>query len=325
MDVITKFLEKYSYRFPKGYPDLTDPADKKLMQELLSEVGINEKEEINSSFNELTSKDIDSLLKAFNQVKDSYSRYLSVFYYFDPNSLGTISEVLLAKLLAKVPGVTTSHVGGGQGLADIIVNGHKISLKTTASNRAIGLGSDEVNVNAEDSKEIVRNLISILKNNPELKNVTLKELKSQIPTDIANKIDARIQSIAKKLSGEQNEEFFVWVEKISDKNKILNRLVIHVLKYDYNKIIEEFNNSILTITPKAWGLKNQEGKIIVIADTSGKLLNISPDFVRDSSKDGKTIPIDLDIKIDKSPEQIRTEIPDQFFSALDSVYSSIFK
>jgi hypothetical protein len=42
MDVITKFLDKYSYRFPKGYPDLTDPADKKLMQELLSEVGINE-------------------------------------------------------------------------------------------------------------------------------------------------------------------------------------------------------------------------------------------------------------------------------------------
>jgi hypothetical protein len=108
MNVITKFLEQYSYRFPKGYPDLTDPADKKLMREILSEIGINEKEETNSSFDELTSEDIDSLLKAFNQVKNQYSRYLSVFYYFDPNSLGTISEVLLAKLLAKVPGVTTS-------------------------------------------------------------------------------------------------------------------------------------------------------------------------------------------------------------------------
>jgi hypothetical protein len=42
MDVITKFLDKYSYRFPKGYPDLTDPADKKLMQELLSGIGISE-------------------------------------------------------------------------------------------------------------------------------------------------------------------------------------------------------------------------------------------------------------------------------------------
>jgi hypothetical protein len=47
MDVIDKFLDKYSYRFPKGYPDLTDPADKKLMQELLSEIGINEAPETN--------------------------------------------------------------------------------------------------------------------------------------------------------------------------------------------------------------------------------------------------------------------------------------
>jgi hypothetical protein len=45
MNVIDNFLDKYSYRFPKGYPDLTDPADKKLMQELLSEIGMNEQEE----------------------------------------------------------------------------------------------------------------------------------------------------------------------------------------------------------------------------------------------------------------------------------------
>ena len=40
MNVIDNFLDKYSYRFPKGYPDLTDPADKKLMQELLSELDL---------------------------------------------------------------------------------------------------------------------------------------------------------------------------------------------------------------------------------------------------------------------------------------------
>jgi hypothetical protein len=325
MNVITKFLENYSYRFPKGYPDMNNLEDKALLYEILAELNISEQDEVKPSSNELTSEDINSLLKAFNQIKEPYSRYLSVFYYFDPNSLGTVSEVLLAKLLAKVPGVTTSHVGGGQGLADIIVNGHKISLKTTASDKAIGLGSDEVNVNAEDSKEIVRNLNLVYNNNPELRNITVKELKTQIPSDIANKIDARIQSIAKKLSGDQNEEFFVWVEKISDKNKILNKLVIHVLKYDYNKIIEEFNDSILTLTPKAWGLVSTDKVPLVVADTSGKLLNITPAFVRNSSKDGKTIDIPLDIKIDKSPEQIRTEVPDQFFSALDSVYSSIFK
>jgi hypothetical protein len=42
MNVIDKFLKQYSYRFSKGYPDLTDPTDKQLMLELLSEIGIDE-------------------------------------------------------------------------------------------------------------------------------------------------------------------------------------------------------------------------------------------------------------------------------------------
>lgn len=325
MNVITKFLENYSYRFPKGYPDMTNLNDKALLYEILAELNINEQEEVSSSYDEVTSEDINSLLKAFDQIKDPYSRYLSVFYYFDPNSLGTISEVLLSKLLAKVPGVTTSHVGGGQGLTDIIVNGHKISLKTTASDKAIGLGNDEININAEDSKSTAKDLNLIYNNNPELKNVTVAELKKQIPSEIANKIDARIQAIAKKLSGEQNEEFFVWVEKIHNKEKILTKLKIHILKYDYNKIIEEFNNSILYTTEKAWGLKNKENNALVYADNSGKLLNITRAFVANSSKDKGIIDIDLDVKLNKSSEQIRTEIPDQFFSALDSVYNSVFK
>lgn len=37
MNVVTKFLEYYSYRFPKGYPDLSDPADKDLLRKILSE------------------------------------------------------------------------------------------------------------------------------------------------------------------------------------------------------------------------------------------------------------------------------------------------
>ena len=38
MDVITKFLNNISYRFPKGYPDMKDEQDVKLLYELLNEV-----------------------------------------------------------------------------------------------------------------------------------------------------------------------------------------------------------------------------------------------------------------------------------------------
>ena len=77
MDVINKFLDKYSYKFPKGYPDLTDPADKKLMQELLSEIGIDEQENIyeeeevvsGEPMDPITNNELNDLVNVFKNEK----------------------------------------------------------------------------------------------------------------------------------------------------------------------------------------------------------------------------------------------------------------
>ena len=42
MDVITEFLNRVAYKFPKGYPDLNDPADRDLLESLMD---LNEEEE----------------------------------------------------------------------------------------------------------------------------------------------------------------------------------------------------------------------------------------------------------------------------------------
>ena len=42
MDVVTEFINKIAYKFPKGYPDMNDPADKELLESLM---GLNEAEE----------------------------------------------------------------------------------------------------------------------------------------------------------------------------------------------------------------------------------------------------------------------------------------
>ncbi len=42
MDIVTEFINRVAYKFPKGYPDLNDPADKKLLESLM---GLNEAEE----------------------------------------------------------------------------------------------------------------------------------------------------------------------------------------------------------------------------------------------------------------------------------------
>ena len=39
MDIVTEFINRVAYKFPKGYPDLNDPADKELLESLM---GLNE-------------------------------------------------------------------------------------------------------------------------------------------------------------------------------------------------------------------------------------------------------------------------------------------
>lgn len=65
MDVIDKFLEHYSYRFPKGYPDVTNLEDKKLMQELLKENGITE-----INLKEIRNTDYDQVIKNALNVEE---------------------------------------------------------------------------------------------------------------------------------------------------------------------------------------------------------------------------------------------------------------
>jgi len=44
MDILDIFLNKYSYKFPKGYPDMNNEQDVLLMESLLSELEINKEE-----------------------------------------------------------------------------------------------------------------------------------------------------------------------------------------------------------------------------------------------------------------------------------------
>lgn len=71
MNVVTKFLEHYSYRFPKGYPDLSDPADKDLLRKILSE-------ELNINLEEADSDDaeeaINILKQSLNLTDDNFKK-----------------------------------------------------------------------------------------------------------------------------------------------------------------------------------------------------------------------------------------------------------
>jgi len=156
MNVIDNFLDKYSYRFPKGYPDLTDPADKKLMQELLSEIGVDEavKDDSNSIFatkgpkeNDpsykqilrdagLSEKILNQIEKVFNDLAKGNDEYISNFNKtFRSKSITQIKDIFDAFSqyvniydkglgrgeVATIMGTIDSK-SGGQSTKDIIIS-----------------------------------------------------------------------------------------------------------------------------------------------------------------------------------------------------------
>ena len=41
MDILDIFLNKYSYKFPKGYPDMNNEQDVLLMEGILENLGVD--------------------------------------------------------------------------------------------------------------------------------------------------------------------------------------------------------------------------------------------------------------------------------------------
>ncbi len=55
MDILDKFFKKFSYKFPKGYPDINDEQDMLMLEGILKEIGIDLKE------TELTPKELSKI------------------------------------------------------------------------------------------------------------------------------------------------------------------------------------------------------------------------------------------------------------------------
>jgi Ca2+-binding EF-hand superfamily protein len=274
---------------------------------------------------EISKNDIEKLRKQLESIKEKYSKYLSIFYYFDPNSLGTISEVLLAKLLnSSSSDIKAVHTGASGGLTDLIVDGIPISLKTTASGKAIGLGSDEVLVGKGDVGNISKELRTLGATDGETISSLMKSADPKRKS-VAMSLQKRISAIATKISGKDNKEVLVWAEKIYSKSGILIGIKIHIRDYIKNDVETLLMNSPVYLTEKAWGIKDSNGTILVQADNSGKALNIMPAFIYQTSIDN---PIDIQLPVPnlsgEFAAKVKQEIPDRLFNALDNIHQELF-
>lgn len=293
---------------------------------------INEANEINADDSQVTQKEYQDLLKKLNDVSERYAKYLTVFHYFAPDSLGTISEVLLSKLL------DGTHTGGAQGLTDLRVGNINISLKTTAASHPINLGSKDNKTMSERTFKIVNDYINEYGQSNNLEQMIAIANKSG---DAAHKaafdeIEHRLEAVAEKLAGPDNNEYFLWASKVYNSNKILTKLRLYLIKFEKATVLNDLLKGNMYATNVAWGVRTAGGTTIIQADKGSKYLNVHPAYVAQVKPDPTEIDL-LKFNITQSETgedkltdrarllvtQLQSKANDAFFKYLDMMYKEI--
>lgn len=181
MDALDLFFKKYSYKFPKGYPDLNDKQDINILADLLENLGVDLNEEGQSeSYNKLIINKLGSLPTPIGNYKlgenvnisGEDAKIFKELYSISPpkksstedvGSKGSgYGELSMYWLLSKNYNVRDSRKGGDP---DLLINGSiGLEIKSYDSDRmALGrFGSDKENIELLNSIFGLYSLITTL-------------------------------------------------------------------------------------------------------------------------------------------------------------------
>jgi hypothetical protein len=199
MDTLDLFLKKYSYKFPKGYPDMNNEQDILLMESILSELGVSLNEEGQSeSYNKIITNKLGSLpipvgdyeLGKDVNVSGEDAKIFKELYSLSPPKKGSTEdvgskgsgngEVAMYWLLSKNHNIQDSRKGGDP---DLLIDGNiGLEVKSYDSERmALGrFGSDKENIELLNSIFGLYSLITTLEhkqlNKANALNFSSKEL-----------------------------------------------------------------------------------------------------------------------------------------------------
>lgn len=185
MDALDKFFKKYSYKFPKGYPDLNDEQDINLLADLLENAGVNLNE---TGYSEPYNKIITKKFGSYPTPQNDYTLGTNVnlsgedakifkeLYPISPPKVGQEDsdvgskgsgngELAMYWLLSKKYSVID---GRGGGAPDLYADKVGVEIKAYDSDRmALGrFGSDEENIKLLSSIFGLYSLITTLEHKP---------------------------------------------------------------------------------------------------------------------------------------------------------------
>ena len=182
MKVFDKFFKKFSYKFDKGYPDMENPTDVKLIESLIKDLGIHfifENRELISI--------IDNNIKDYGNLETSGKDTIKLVFSDIPNR-GAQSDVLRNEVYDEIKNLVDSEeslsnfrkIATGSSLGSAIVNfdgkDYKLIVKGASSDTASDTDVKEALVslfyitnidtpfNAENYESRVSDLIEIASN-----------------------------------------------------------------------------------------------------------------------------------------------------------------
>jgi hypothetical protein len=275
MNVITKFLEHYSFRFPKGYPDMNNLEDKKLMYEILDELSLPLYEilELDESAQDIK----DELIAAGYDANDIIVKNSKQIRLL---SKGSERKTTIDKLLQDLPDSKLNINFKGSSLGAIIANDGTaiiVKPKEKQGGGSAGLDNEDALVNGINEYTNEGAIKIIFKGNNQsisFDNITLAK---QVGADTAGgkKSDVALYSNDKVVGNLSLKKSNASMWESADKRyrPLVNSLVAKLLN-------NEFPNVILRSTEKEgiYRLFNPQTK----EDLSGVIINNLPDNENES-------------------------------------------
>lgn len=318
---IEHIYTEWAYRSKTGLPSLNNPEDKKILDEIYKEYGIPLMEGY-AGVSKISEKNLNTLIKTFKSIKDDFSKYLSIFSYFSPESLHSISDVLLAKLIEK-ESREVIHAGSTKDILKLTIGGQPLDIRTATSDEKVEIAGDTVSVSESSLIRVKETVEALYEKNPELREISTGKLVHHIPNSKFSIIDGEIKNLARKLIGKEGREAFVWLEKVEE-NKQLKAIEIHIIRYSYEDLLKQLLSCRIMTTDKGWELiRSSDNIILVQPDFFGKHMNISAQLIEDATED---TPILIKIKEGQEDEmRVKERISDRFLKSLDRLYTDIFE
>ena len=163
MDPITKFLNNISYKFPKGYPDINDPKDKKMLFEMTTSLLEGDAEEA-----------IDILKKELNLTDENFSKISSVRYkLLVPRSerYDYVQKIEKIKDFEYDPNIKGSSIGG------VTYKGSTFLLKPSGAQGRASAGTENEDILENEIKKYLEmGAVNVIFDAPN-KSLTIKNVK----------------------------------------------------------------------------------------------------------------------------------------------------